>query len=176
MNSNVATFPAGAVPSAYPLRRGGGAFLICIGLGLVCAIAFSGAALINYSIFFAGAGAGVAALFGSRHFARSRPPRLHIMVLSGALLLEFALFVMMGRTLPHGTPENVRWLWASIIVGVHFLPMTVAFGPRFLVLGLLCIANGVLGLLAPAVPYEYFGLFDGALKISCGVWMLTAKH
>ena len=68
-----------------------------------------------------------------------------------------------------GTAEHVRWLWASAIVGVHLLPMSICFGPRFAVLGVACIANAALGLLASAVPYEFFGLVDGALKVGFGI-------
>ena len=175
MNSSVAALHIGAIRSAYPMLRGSGTFLVCIGLGLVCAIAFSGPALINYTIFYTGAGLGVAALFGSRRLSKVRPSRVQILALCAAVLLELVLIIASARVLPHGTPEQVRWLWVSIIVGVHFVPMAVAFGPRMLVLGLLCIGNGAAGLLVPHVPYEYFGVFDGLLKISFGVWSLAGK-
>ena len=81
----------------------------------------------------------------------------------------------MGRMLPRGTTEHVRWLWVSIIVGVHFLPMTLCFGPRLLSLGFACIANGVVGLLLPHVPYGLFGLIDGFLKLAFGTWLLLTK-
>jgi hypothetical protein len=39
--------------------------------------------------------------------------------------------------------------------GVHFSPMSICFGPRFAVLGVACMANAALGLLASAVPCEF---------------------
>jgi len=90
--------------------------------------------------------------------------------MAGAILLELGLFVAMGRTLPAGTAEHIRWLWVSMIVGVHFLPMSICFGPRFAVLGLGCITNATVGLLMPSIPFELFGLIDGALKVGFGVW------
>ena len=42
--------------------------------------------------------------------------------------------------LPSGTNESVRGMWISMIVGMHFLPMAISFGPRVLVLGAICIA------------------------------------
>jgi len=79
------------------------------------------------------------------------------------------------RLLPPGTPEPVRWLWVLMIVGVHFLPMAVCFGPLFLLLGGACISNAALGLLLPEVPFELFGLVDGALKLVVGVGSLRAR-
>jgi hypothetical protein len=160
----------------YPMRRAGGAFLVLIGLGLIGGIAFSGPALVNYNIFFIGAGAGVVSLFFARRLSTNRPARLQVLALVGAILLEIVLFVMMGRLLPRGTAEPIRWLWVSMIVGVHFIPMAVCFGPRFAVLGLACIANALLGLLMPQLPYELFGIVDGGLKVGFGLWSFRAPR
>jgi uncharacterized membrane protein YdcZ (DUF606 family) len=157
----------------YPMLRAGGAFLVCVGLGLIGGIAFSGAAPVNFGVFYAGAAAGVIALCFAGRLSTGTPTRLQIAALAGAVLLELLLFAVQGRMLPRGTEEHVRWLWISGIVGVHFLPMAISFGPRFAVLGLACILNAVLGLLATSVPYEVFGLVDGALKLGFGAWSLV---
>ncbi|HZF28398.1 MAG TPA: DUF6609 family protein [Gammaproteobacteria bacterium] len=90
----------------YPMLPAGGAFLVCVGLGLIGGIAFSGAAPVNFKVF---------------------------------------------------------------------LPMAISFGPRFAVLGLACILNAALGLLAASIPYEVFGLVDGALKLGFGAWSLASS-
>ena len=159
----------------YPMMRGGGLFLLLIGAGLICAIAFSGSNLVSYPIFFVGVGAATVSLFAAGRLSKGSPTRIQIAALASAILLEIVLFMIMGRTLPRGTTEHVRWLWVSIIVGVHFLPMTLCFGPRMLFLGFACIANGVVGLLLPQVPYELFGLIDGFLKVVFGAWLLLTK-
>lgn len=159
----------------YPMLRAGGAFLVFVGLGLIGAIAFSSAALVNYNVFYAGAALGVISLTFSRRLSTGRPTRMQIGALVGAIVLEVALLAAMGRVLPPGTDESVRWLWVSAIVGIHFLPMSICFGPRFLVLGVACIVNAGLGLLMPELPYELFGLLDGVLKVSFGVWSLVGK-
>ncbi|MGC3982363.1 MAG: hypothetical protein QM808_14025 [Steroidobacteraceae bacterium] len=158
--------------AAYPMRKAGGLFLIFIGLGLVGAIAFSGNALVNYNLFFVGLGVGVLSIFLTRCRSRTRPSKLQIVALSGALLLQALLLIVLRRRLPPGTEESVQWLWVLMIVGVHFLPMSLAFGPLFFLLGLLCIGNAGTGLLASNLPYELFGIADGILKISFGVWAL----
>ena len=159
----------------YPMLRAGGAFLVFIGLGLIGGIAFSGSALVNYNVFYVGAAAGVVSLFFARRLSTGRATRIQIFALVGAILLEVILFIVMGRTLPPGTAEHVRWLWVSAIVGVHFIPMSLCFGPRFFVLGAACIANAGLGLLAAGIPYELFGLVDGILKVGFGVWSLWGR-
>jgi hypothetical protein len=157
------------------MLRGGGVFLICLGAGLVAAIAFSGPALVNYSFFSFGAALGLCSLIFASRWAPGRPTRTQVVAVATALLMEAVLFVLMGRFLPRGTPEAVRWLWVSVIVGFHFLPMAIAFGPRFLLLGLACIANAVAGLFLPDVPYEVFGLLDGFMKLGVGVWSLASS-
>jgi hypothetical protein len=157
------------------MLRAGGAFLVFIGLGLIGAIAFSGDALVNYNVFFAGAAAGVLSLFFARHLSTGSPTRIQLFALAGAIFLEAFLFAMMVRVLPRGTEEHVRWLWVSVIVGVHFVPMSICFGPRFLTLGVLCIANAAVGLLLAGVPYEVFGVVDGALKLGVGVWSFWGR-
>jgi hypothetical protein len=160
---------------AYPMVRGGGLFLMLIGAGLICAIAFSGDALVDYTIFFVGVGVATISLFAVRRLSQGSPTRLQIGALISAIALEIILFAIMGRTLPPGTAEHVRWLWVSMIVGIHFLPMALCFGPRMLLLGGACIANAIMGLLIPQMPYEIFGLLDGFLKLGFGVWLFAPR-
>ena len=54
-------------------------------------------------------------------------------------------------------------------------PMAVTFGPRILLLGGACIATALVGLSLPSVPYEVFGIVDGALKVAVGAWLLSTK-
>jgi hypothetical protein len=159
----------------YPMVRRGGLFLALIGAALILAIALSGDALVNYSVFYAGAGLATLSLFLSGRLSLGEPTRVQIVALAGAIALEVALLVVMGHALPPGTSEHVRWLWVLLIVGVHFVPMGICFGPLFPLLGGACIANAALGLLLPTVPYELFGLVDGALKVLVGIGSLRVR-
>ena len=96
-------------------------------------------------------------------------------LVAAAIALEVVLFALLPRVLPVGTPESVRWLWVLMIVGVHFLPMAVSFGPLFLLLGGACISNAALGLLLPDVPFGLFGLVDGVLKVVVGAGSLRTR-
>jgi hypothetical protein len=161
--------------AAYPMARRGGLFLVLIGAALIAAIALGGGALVSYSVFFAGMGLAILSLFVSGRLSDGRPTRAQLVALAAAIALEAALFAVLPRILPLGTPESVRWLWVLMIVGVHFLTMAVSFGQLFLLLGGACISNAALGLLLPEVPFELFGLVDGALKVFVGVGALWAR-
>ena len=156
----------------YPIARSGGLFLLIVGAGLLAAIAFSGSALVDYRIFFAALAVAMVSLFFADRPSTGPPTRLQIAALVFAVTLEGVLFGSMNRFLPPGTEEHVRWLWVSIIVGVHFIPMAICFGPALLVLGGSCIATAAAGLMMPNVRYEVFGVIDGLLKVVVGAWLL----
>jgi hypothetical protein len=174
MQSSVDT-DGGAPRAPYPMARRGGLFVALLGAGLILAIAVSGDALVNYAVFYAGAGLATLSLFFSRRLSSGKPTRLQFAALAAAIALEVALFLVLGQALPPGAGEHVLWLWALMIVGVHFVPMGICFGPVFALLGGACIANAALGLLLPTVPYELFGLVDGALKVVVGVGMARVR-
>ncbi|HEX7237719.1 MAG TPA: DUF6609 family protein [Gammaproteobacteria bacterium] len=159
----------------YPIARSGGLFLLIIGAGLLAAIAASGDAPVNRGVFYAALGAALVSLCFARRVSLGRPTPLQIGALVFAVALQGALIVLKSRLLPHTTPEHVRWLWVAAIVGIHFLPMAVTFGPRMLLLGSACIATALAGLSMPSIPYEVFGIVDGALKVAVGAWLLATK-
>jgi hypothetical protein len=161
--------------AGYPMARRGGLFLALIGAALIAAIALSRGALVSYPVFFAGMGIAILSLFVSGRLSDGRPTHAQLIALAAAIALEVFLFALLPRILPLGAPEAVRWLWVLMIVGVHFLPMAVSFGPLFLLLGGACISNAALGLLLPEIPFELFGLIDGALKVFVGVGTLRAR-
>jgi uncharacterized protein DUF6609 len=161
--------------AAYPMARRGGLFLVLIGAALIAAIALGRDALVSYPVFFAGTGLAIVSLFVSRRLSDGRPTRAQLVALAAAIALEVVLFALLPRVLPLGTPEHTRWLWALMIVGVHFLPMAVSFGPLFLLLGGACISNAALGLLLPEVPFALFGVIDGVLKLFVGIGALRPR-
>ena len=159
----------------YPMARRGGLFLVLVGAGLIAAISLGRDTLVSYPVFFAGLGVAVLSLFLSGRLSDGRPTRAQLLALAAALLLEAVLFALLPRLLPPDTSERVRWLWVLTIVGVHFLPMAVSFGPLFWLLGGACISNAALGLLLPEVPFALYGVIDGALKVFVGVGSLRAR-
>lgn len=157
------------------MARRGGLFLVVVGAGLIAAVALGRDTLVSYPVFFAGLGLAVLSLFASGRLSDGRPTRAQLLALAAALAIEVVLFALLPRVLPPGTPERVHWFWVLMIVGVHFLPMAVSFGPLFLLLGGACISNAALGLLLPDVPFGLFAVFDGALKVFVGVGSLRPQ-
>ena len=72
--------------------------------------------------------------------------------------------------------EDRLWYRTMIIVGLHFLPMAIVFGPRMLFLGTACIVNAAIGFVAPVVPFSLISVVDGVLKVGFGMWMLSTKR
>ncbi|HTQ98353.1 MAG TPA: DUF6609 family protein [Candidatus Acidoferrum sp.] len=160
---------------AYPMVRGGGVFLATIGIALIAGVVASGEQLVNYAVFFAGIGlATFLLILVARRFSYGNPTRLQKNAMIGAVTLEVLLFVAQGRLLPHGTPEATRWMWVLMIVGAHFLPMVLCFGPRVLALGLFCLANAAVGLWLNDMPVLFL-LIDGSAKLAVGIWLLLDK-
>ena len=157
----------------YPLAPSGGLFLSLVGMGLGAAVAFGGDKVADLRVFFVGVGLGIVALMFASKLSLGKPTRVQIAALVAAIALEVILFNVQGRILPRGTDESVRWMWISMIVGVHFLPMAISFGPRLLVLGAVCIAIAIAGLSFSRVPGEAFLLVDASAKLAIGLWLFS---
>ena len=153
----------------YPLVRPGGLFLTLFGVGII------GGVLFNDVVLLVGAGLAIVSFVFAKALSFGKPTRIQILALAIAIVLELVLIILMGRILPPGTEESVRLMVVLIIVGLHFLPMAISFGPRLFGLGALCILNVSAGLFLTSVAAELFLLLDGALKIAFGVWLFSDK-
>ena len=164
---------ADRVEPAYPMAPSGGLFLALVGMGLIAAVAFRGDRVADLRLFFVGVGLGTVALMFAGRLSAGKPTRVQIGALVAAVALEVILLNVQGRMLPLGTDESVRWMWISMIVGVHFLPMAISFGPRMLMVGAICIAIAIAGLSFPKLPGEAFLLMDASAKLVIGLWLFS---
>src|SRR5688500_1168931 len=144
----------------YPMVRVGGLFILCVGLGLIAGTIAGGEGLVDRRVFFVGVGAATMSLFLSGKLSYGPPLRFQLVALLGAIVLEIVLMSALGPLLG---PTDVRtfWLWTLVIVGVHFVPMAVAFGPVMLLLGAACVASAASGLLVPSLPFAFLAICDG---------------
>jgi uncharacterized protein DUF6609 len=93
--------------------------------------------------------------------------------LGGSILLELGLIGYVV-TIYKGAGERVLMLAILLAVGIHFLPMALAFGPLCAALGVSTIANASLGLrVLRAAPLKYLWLTDGILKMAFGAFMFS---
>lgn len=148
----------------YPLVRSGGLFLVLIGAGIIIDVALSGA-------FIVGTALALISLMFAKVLSFGKPTRMQMVALALAIILEIVLLIIMANVLPAGIAVSIRLMWILVIVGVHFLPMAVCFGPRFAIVGILCIVNGLAGLVLNNVSSELFLIVDGALKVGFGLWL-----
>ncbi len=148
----------------YPLVRSGGLFLILIGAGIVIDVELNGA-------FIVGSVLALISLLFAKVLSFGKPTRIQIIALTVAILLEMVLLIILANVSVEYMDSQIRLMWILIIVGVHFLPMAVCFGPRLAIVGILCIVNGFLGLIVKNVSNDLFLSVDGALKVGFGLWL-----
>lgn len=162
------------MPTLFPLMRGGGVFLILVGLGLF--VGALGGRSWFLPALIAGAALGVLAMAvgGATKwiFAGIGTPGVWSWaVLAGAFLLEGFLVSRVVERVPDHT-SRAFWMWMLFVVGVHFLVLTLSHGPVCGLLGLVCMLNAYLGLRLTTVPYTFFWGLDGLLKIVAGSLMV----
>ena len=114
-------------------------------------------------------------IFGGRLMAPfGKPTGLQLWFLLGSIALEILLF-RFGLARYRKAGERSKRLASLFIVGVHFLPMAVAFGPMCLTLGVvLCLCSGAGLWLRPGLPLNGLWTADGLLKIAFGSVMMLA--
>ena len=157
----------------YPLIRSGGPFLMIIG-----AMIIAGASLPKVRNILVAAGLALASMVTaivapSLVHPLGRPSWQQILVLAGSVLLEMILIQAVVRYVYH-LGERTIILSVLLVVGLHFLPMAIAFGPIIGILGILTILNAGVGLwLRPNMNLSILWFLDGLLKLACGIMMVV---
>jgi len=152
----------------------GGLFIAIVGLGIV-----SGAMFPNKRDFLLICGFVVASvalvIFAGRLMAPfGNPTRLQVWFLFGSIALEIILFRFAWPKYRKNGERAAR-LASLFIVGLHFLPMAVAFGPICFTLGLvLCLCSGTGLWIRPHLSVNGLWAVDGLLKIAFGSAMALA--
>ena len=162
--------PSGIHP--YPMIRSGGLFLIIVGTGIIL-----GAIVPQYVWYAFGASvfiASTALTITARSLTAPLgiPTRFQIGALIVAVIMEFVLIYLLPRLFPPKDEQTFRLL-ILLIVGIHFLVMTPAFGPLITTLGTLTIVNAVLGIWKRSqIQPSNIWAVDGILKLGIGAIML----
>jgi hypothetical protein len=166
------SLPLPTTSHPYPMIRSGGLFLAMIGTGIILGTIFP-----RYLWHFFGISlfvASTALTFAARSLTAplGMPTRFQIGVLIFAVVVEFALIVLLPRFFP---PRNEAGFQILVLlsVGIHFLIMIPAFGPQIAVLGLLTIVNAGIGIWkTPQIRFQNIWGIDGILKLVIGTLML----
>lgn len=155
---------------AFPLVRAGGLFLGIVGMGIIIGGVLP--RLRDATLAVSGVIAAVATTFLAHRLAApfGTPTALQVWSLVGAVALELALIPLVVRRLRSRGPRTVT-LAVMLVVGIHFLPMALAFGPVMWVLALLACTIGVAGLVMSRLPLNALWVLDGIAKLGAGAVM-----
>jgi hypothetical protein len=161
-----------ALDHPYPLIRGGGLFLIFVGLGFLLGWIFP-----RRWVPLAIAGgitgftaSGLSALLPSI----GTPSIAQIAGLVGSFVIEMGLIYLV-ITKYKDADERTLILTILLVVGLHFIPMGIAHGPLMTTLGVITALTAFVGLrFARNVPLRVFGVLDALLKLGFGLVMLLA--
>ena len=164
-----------AIAEFFPLMRGGGGFLIAVGLGIV--VGSFGSQKMRIVSLIAGAALGVTvmAVGGATKviFAGLPYPAIWQWVVVGiAFLVEGYLVSVVATKFKIDTREF--WMWMLFIVGAHFLILGFSHGPICAILAIVCMINAMIGLKS-TVDFRVFWGIDGCLKIAAGALMIAAS-
>lgn len=168
MESSIELLGSGAHP--FPLIRGGGLFVIFVGLGFLLGWCFPRRsiplAIGGFVVGFVASGLSVLLPpLGS-------PSVLQVGALVAAIILEIGLIYLVVTRL-RGAGERTLTLGILLVVGVHFVVMGLAHGPLMALLGVATVVNAAMGLwIFPKLPVRTLGIVDSLLKIGAGLWML----
>lgn len=159
---------------AFPMVPAGGLFLVIVGVGILLGALFSNKRDFFLICSFVVATAALI-LFGGRLMAPfGNPTPLQLWFLFGSIVLEVVLF-RFGLPRYRKAGERSARLASLFIVGLHFLPMAVAFGPICLALGVvLCLFSGTGLWLKPNLSLNGLWAVDGLIKIGFGLVMMLA--
>ncbi|CAM5456723.1 hypothetical protein GCM10010329_33240 [Streptomyces spiroverticillatus] len=171
------TLAAEAVLHPYPLIRGGGLFLLCVGLGFLLGWIFQS----RWIPFAIGGGVAGFVASGLSALLPSLGPTSFVQIagLVGSFVLEMGLIYLVISSYQK-QPEAERddrqlILRILFVVGLHFLTMGLAHGPLMTLLGALTSVNALIGLyVARRAPVRALGVSDAVLKLGFGAWMLLA--
>jgi len=173
MPSAAASHPLSWAP-AFPMVPAGGLFIAIMGVGIVVGALFPNKR--DFLLISAFVVAVVAlVIFAGRLMAPfGSPTRLQLWFLFGSIALEIVLFHF-GMPRYRRAGERSARLASLFIVGLHFLPMAVAFGPMFFTLGVvLCLCSGAGLWLKPSLSLNGLWTADGLIKIVFGSVMILA--
>ena len=157
--------------NAFPLARSGGLFLLLMGIALLAGSFRFRSRNLVLGIGVAIASVATAATAFRLTAPHGAPTREQIAWLAGAVVLEVVLIAIANRRyMPRS--ERTAVVAALFIVGLHFLPMTPAFGQIVAALGLFGMANAAVAWRSPAYTLSALWAVDGAGKLAAGAALL----
>jgi hypothetical protein len=162
-----------AMPHMFPMIRAGGLFILIMGIGVIFGALWPRRRMAM--LIAGGTGATLAIILTADLLTRPLgvPTRTQFWALAAAIALEIVLIgIVVARYKRAG--ERPFLLAILLVVGLHFLPMAITFGPLCAVLGLCAMANAGIGLsISRDISLNRLWVIDGVLKLSFGSFMFA---
>jgi hypothetical protein len=162
-----------AMAHSFPMVRAGGLFILIMGIGVALGGLFPG--LRKALLVVGGTAATMAIILLADALTRplGRPTAIQIWALGGAILLETALIFAVVRRY-RNSGERTLLLAILFVVGIHFIPMAISFGPLCALLGISAMTNAGVGLwVKREASLNSIWIVDGALKLAIGGLMYS---
>jgi hypothetical protein len=158
---------------SFPMVRAGGLFILIMGLGVALGGVFSSRRRLLLAL--GAAAATLVMILTANTLTRplGSPTLTQYWALAVSILLEVVLIrFVVARYREAG--ERTFLLSILFVVGIHFLPMAIAFGPLCAILGASDMANAGTGLWVKRdVSLNSLWIADGALKMVFGGLMYS---
>jgi hypothetical protein len=162
-----------AMSHVFPMIRAGGLFIFVMGVGVILGGLWPRRRMAL--LIAGGAGATLAIVLTANVLTRplGAPTRLQFWALAAAIVLEGVLIrIVVARYKRAG--ERPFLLAILFVVGLHFLPMALTFGPLCAALGLCAMANAAIALRTLRdISLNRVWVIDGAMKIAFGALMFA---
>lgn len=162
-----------AMPHLFPMIRAGGLFILIMGLGVLLGGLWP--RLRMPTLIAGGAAATLAIILTANALTRplGLPTRVQAWALVAAIVLEMVLIrVVVARYKRAG--ERPFLCGILFVVGLHFLPMAITFGPLCALLGVCAMANAAIGFWTERkISVNRLWVIDGLLKLAFGSLMLA---
>ncbi|QUH24479.1 DUF6609 family protein [Serpentinicella alkaliphila] len=160
----------------FNANRLSGLWLLIIGSVIIIATIVGGKFVLNPIIFMTGFGVGfyltnfnkaIVSKFMDGELSKFQEKMANI----GVLSLFPLIFVLGGSFIPR-SDWRMMWLGALLATGIHFLPFYFSHGKSMIYLATICSVLAIIGMFNKEVPFIYFGVADGIVKILFGVNLL----
>lgn len=166
-------------PLEFLNKRLCGLWLLCIGVTITVATGVGGIYLINPFIFGIGYFCGFAFILGNKSLRKRfsygifSKFQANMSKLSIVIML-FLMSLISGR---YFSVHDYRmiWLGALLATAIHFIPFALVHGKSMIALSILLMIISLFGIMQPQVPFLYFGIMDGVVKMIFGVALFLSK-
>ena len=166
----------------YATKKTCGIWFAIIGVVIIVSSLLGYDLCVNPITFVVGYGIGFYLCYGNKKIIFNRlassQPSCFQEKMSNIALGSLALFCALFGSFCWLTHQNMRNIWLSLFIAtaLHFFVFYFVHGKSVVVLGILCLAYSVIGLLLANIPFLYIAVLDGITKIIIGVAMIFQKR